>query len=168
MADMGGYDATKVEDSKFEAIPAGEYRVIMTESEKKKTKDGASELLQVKLQILDGPFKNRTVIDRFNLWNKNPEATTIAQQQFKKVCEAVNVMKPADSSQLHGKPLMVRLAVGEYNGNPNNEVKGYKVCLPGSTPDVAAVNASAPSGWGKPAAKKQESLAKQNDAETPF
>ena len=168
MADMGGFDASKVKDSEFEAIPAGEYRVIMTESEKKKTKDGKSELLACKFQILDGQFKNRTFFDRFNLWNVSERATTIAQQQFKKICKAVGVMTPKDSSQLHGEPMMVRLAVGEYNGNPNNEVKGYKACLPGSTPAVAAVNASAPSGWGKPAAKKQESLAKQNDAETPF
>tara|TARA_R110000868_G_scaffold296861_3_gene557223 strand:- start:2593 stop:3045 length:453 start_codon:yes stop_codon:yes gene_type:complete len=150
MADMGGFDASKVEDSKFEAVPAGEYRVIMTESEKKKTKDGASELLQVKLQILDGPYKNRTVIDRFNLWNKNPEATKIADQQFKKVCVAVGVMVPKDSSQLHGKPMMAKLSVREYNGNDQNEVKGYKACLPGSQPAATtSATTSAPSGWTK-------------------
>ena len=30
MADLGGYDATQVKDSEYEAIPAGDYRVIMT------------------------------------------------------------------------------------------------------------------------------------------
>jgi hypothetical protein len=148
MADLGGFNAAEVEDSKFEALPAGEYRAVMVESERKKTKDGTGELLQVKLQVVDGPFKNRTVIDRFNLWNKNPQATTIAQQQFKKVCEAVNVLKPGDSSALHMKPLMIKLAVREYNGNDQNEVKGYKACLPGSsTPPVATAGATKPGGW---------------------
>jgi hypothetical protein len=149
MADLGGYDASQVKDSEFEALPAGEYRVVMTESERKKTKDGASELLQVKLQIVDGPFKNRTVIDRFNLWNKNPEATTIAQQQFKKVCEALNIPKPPDSSALHMKPLMIKLAVKEYNGNNQNEVKGYKACLPtsSSAPAEKTGTAGKPAGW---------------------
>ena len=148
MADLGGYDATQVKDSELEALPVGEYRAVMVESERKKTKDGVSELLLVKLQIVDGPFKNRTVIDRFNLWNKNPQATTIAQQQFKKVCEAVNVPKPGDSSALHMKPLMIKLAVREYNGNDQNEVKGYKACLPSSSPAPATSGAATkPGGW---------------------
>ena len=148
MADLGGFDASQVKDSEFEALPAGEYRAVISDSERKKTKDGESELLQVKLQIIDGPFKNRTVIDRFNLWNKNPEATTIAQQQFKKVCEALNIIKPADSSALHMKPLMIKLAVKEYNGKDQNEVKGYKAALSSSAPAVASTGAAPkPDGW---------------------
>jgi hypothetical protein len=147
MADLGGYDATQVKDSEFEALPAGEYRAVITESERKKTKDGTSELLQVKLQIVDGQYKNRTIIDRFNLWNKNPQATTIAQQQFKKVCEAVNVPKPGDSSALHMKPLMIKLSVREYNGTNQNEVKGYKACLPGASTQPATAGAAKPGGW---------------------
>ena len=148
MADLGGFDASQVKDSEFEALPAGEYRAVISDSERKKTKDGESELLQVKLQIIEGPFKNRTVIDRFNLWNKNPEATTIAQQQFKKVCEALNIIKPADSSALHMKPLMIKLAVKEYNGKDQNEVKGYKAALSSSAPAAASTGAAPkPGGW---------------------
>ena len=147
MADLGGFDASQVKDSEFEALPAGEYRAVISDSERKKTKDGESELLQVKLQIIEGPFKNRTVIDRFNLWNKNPEATKIAQQQFKKVCEAVNIPKPPDSSALHMKPLMVKLAVKEYNGNNQNEVKGYKPATTSAAAPVSTSSASKPGGW---------------------
>lgn len=148
MADLGGFDASQVKDSEYEALPAGEYRAVISDSERKKTKDGASELLQVKLQIIEGPFKNRTVIDRFNLWNKNPEATTIAQQQFKKVCEALNIIKLADSSALHMKPLMIKLAVKEYNGKDQNEVKGYRAALSSSAPAVDSTGAAPkPGGW---------------------
>ena len=147
MADLGGFDASQVQDSEYEALPAGEYRAVIADSERKKTKDGASELLQVKLQIIEGPFKNRTVIDRFNLWNKNPEATTIAQQQFKKVCEALNIIKPADSSALHMKPLMVKLAVKEYNGKDQNEVKGYKPATTSAAAPVSISSTSKPGGW---------------------
>ena len=147
MADLGGFDASQVKDSEYEALPAGEYRAVIADSERKKTKDGASELLQVKLQIIEGPFKNRTVIDRFNLWNKNPEATTIAQQQFKKVCEALNISKPPDSSALHMKPLMIKLAVKEYNGKDQNEVKGYKAATASSAPAEKTATAGKPAGW---------------------
>ncbi len=148
MANLGGFDASEVKDSEYEALPAGEYRAVISDSERKKTKDGASELLQVKLQIIEGPFKNRTIIDRFNLWNKNPEATNIAQQQFKKVCEALNILKPADSSALHMKPLTIKLAVKEYNGKDQNEVKGYKAALSSSAPaEKTATAATKPGGW---------------------
>lgn len=132
MADLGGYDATQVKDSEFETIPSGEYRAVITESERVPTKDGKSQLLKIKVQIVDGPYKNRTVIDRFNLWNASDKAKTIAEQQFKKVCEAVNVMKPKDSSELHMKPLMIKIAVTQYNDSDRNEVKGYKACSPSS------------------------------------
>jgi hypothetical protein len=147
MADLGGFDASEVKASEFEALPAGEYRAVISDSERKKTKDGESELLQVKLQIIEGPFKNRTIIDRFNLWNKNPAATTIAQQQFKKVCEAVNIPKPPDSSALHMKPLVIKVAVKEYNGNNQNEVKGYKAVTASSTAPVATAATTKPGGW---------------------
>jgi hypothetical protein len=147
MADLGGFDASEVKDSEFEALPAGEYRAVISDSERKKTKDGESELLQVKLQIIEGPFKNRTIIDRFNLWNKNPAATTIAQQQFKKVCEAVNIPKPPDSSALHMKPLVIKVAVKEYNGNNQNEVKGYKAFTASSAAPVATATTTKPGGW---------------------
>jgi hypothetical protein len=103
--------------------------------------------LQVKLQIIEGPFKNRTIIDRFNLWNKNPAATTIAQQQFKKVCEAVNIPKPPDSSSLHMKPLVIKVAVKEYNGSNQNEVKGYKAVTASSAAPVVTATTTKPGGW---------------------
>ena len=88
------------------------------------------------------------MIDRFNLWNKNPEATKIAQQQFKKVCEALSILKPADSSALHMKPLMIKLAVKEYNGNNQNEVKGYKAALSSSAPAAVSTGAAPkPRDW---------------------
>jgi hypothetical protein len=147
MADLGGFDASQVKESEFEALPAGEYRAVISDSERKKTKDGESELLQVKLQIIEGPFKNRTIIDRFNLWNKNPAATTIAQQQFKKVCEAVNIPKPPDSSSLHMKPLVIKVAVKEYNGSNQNEVKGYKAVTASSAAPVVTATTTKPGGW---------------------
>lgn len=146
MADLGGYDPKQVADSDYDALPAGEYKAVIVESERKPTKNGAGHLLNVKLQIIDGQYKNRTVFDRFNLWNASEKAKLIAQQQFKKVCEAVNVMSPKDSSELHMKPLMIKLAVSEYEGKERNEVKGYKAALPSSQPATASAG-SKPAGW---------------------
>ena len=149
MADLGGYDPKQVADSDYDALPAGEYKAVIVESERKPTKNGAGHLLNVKFQIIDGQYKNRTVFDRFNLWNASEKAKLIAQQQFKKVCEAVNVMSPKDSSELHMKPLMIKLAVTEYEGKERNEVKGYKAALPSSSTSAPATTSTAgkPAGW---------------------
>jgi len=47
------------------------------------------------------------------------------------------------------KPLMIKLAVKEYNGNNQNEVKGYKACLPqsSSVPAEKTGTAGKPAGW---------------------
>jgi len=152
MADLSGFDATKVPESEFEAIPAGEYRAVLIESNKKPTKAGNGFLLEVKLQILDGPYKNRTLFDRFNLWNASQQAKEIAAQQFAKVCKAVNVPTPKDSSELHMKPLLVKVAVTQYEGNDRNEIKNYKAALQAtSTQQPATATATtekkAPAGW---------------------
>lgn len=148
MADLGGYDPKQVADSDFDALPAGEYRAVIVESERKPTKGGGGFLLNVKLQIIDGQYKNRTVFDRFNLWNASDKAKLIAQQQFKKVCEAVNVMSPKDSSELHMKPLMIKLTVSEYDGKERNEVKAYKAALTQqSHTEEKAKTAGKPAGW---------------------
>lgn len=149
MADLGGYDPKQVADSDYDALPAGEYKAVIVESERKPTKSGGGHLLNVKFQIIDGQYKNRTVFDRFNLWNASEKAKLIGQQQFKKVCEAVNVMSPKDSSELHMKPLMIKLAVTEYEGKERNEVKGYKAALSGasSAPAEKTATAGKPAGW---------------------
>ena len=131
MANLNGFDASKVEpSSQFEALPAGEYRACIVESKAKSTKDGSGEMIELKLQILDGPAKNRTLFDRLNLKNKSGVAVEIAKATLSSICRAVNVMQPKDSSELHMKPLMIKVAQKEYNGNMQNEIKSYKACLP--------------------------------------
>ena len=147
MADLGGFDANKVPDSEFEALPAGEYRAVLIESNKKPTKAANGHLLECKLQIIDGQFKNRTVFDRFNLWNASEKAREIAAQQFAKLCKAVNVPAPKDSSELHMKPVLIKLAVKEYEGRESNEVKGYKAPLPQTAAAATTTEKTPPKGW---------------------
>ena len=150
MADLGGsFKQSEVEDSGFDALPAGEYRALIADSVVKPTKKGG-KLVEIKWQILDGTYKNRIVFDRVNWENANPVAQNIGRQQLKRIAKAVGAPEEfRDSSVLHLKPCLITLEVGEYNGNPNNEVKGYKACLPGSQPAATPSATSAPSGWTK-------------------
>ena len=147
----GGFKQSEVPDSKFDALPEGEYRALIVESALKPTKKAGGELIEIKWQILDGPYKNRTVFDRVNWKNSNPTAQTIGRQQLKKIAKAVGAPEEfSDTSILHMKPCLILIKVGEYNGEPNNEVKSYKAALPSSSqPATTAATATAgkPAGW---------------------
>ena len=127
MASLADLDLKDVKANVFEVIPAGEYPAILVESEKKPTKDGTGERLNLKFQILSGPHQNRTLYDGLNTHNKSEAAQKIGRSQLKALCVAVNVPDPKVSEELHNKPLMIKVAVGkDQNGNPRNEIKGYK------------------------------------------
>ena len=113
---------------RFDPIPAGDYPVIITESETKLTKDSTGQYLQLKLEVQDGEFRGRILFDRLNLWNNNAQAKEIAHRQLAQIAHAVGVLQVADSEQLHFKPLIatVKVRPARDNFEASNEVKGYK------------------------------------------
>jgi hypothetical protein len=116
----------KPQDS-FEPLPAGWYTAMITQSEMKPTKNGAGEYLQLRLDVIDGEYEGRVLFDRLNLRNENQTAVEIAQRQLSAICHAVGVLTPNDSTELHDKPLKVKVAIRPAgNGyEASNEVKAY-------------------------------------------
>lgn len=130
MVDLGGFDASVIEPTAdFEAIPKGDYKAMVIDSEWKPTKAGTGRYLQLTHEILDGEFKGRRLWDRLNLDNPSDTAVKIAQATLSSLCRAVNVMRPKDSSELHGKPCIIKVIVEERNDKPGvfkNEIKNYE------------------------------------------
>lgn len=121
------FDANKVEPNDFEPVPAGDYDACIVASVMKQTKDGGGWYLELKLQVLNGKYQNRTLFDRLNLINKNETAVTIAKGTLSAICRAIGVMTPDDSAQLHNKPLKISVKVeNDPQRGPQNVVKGYK------------------------------------------
>lgn len=123
------FDATNVEPRQaFDLLPAGWYKVMVTESEMKDTNDGRGKYLQLTLQVLEGPHTNRLMWDRLNLINASQTAVTMARESLSAICHSVGIMSIKDSNQLHNKPLMAKVKItppkGDYDAK--NEVKGYK------------------------------------------
>lgn len=127
MANLGGFNAAEVEPNVgFDAIPAGDYDAVITASEMKETKSGEGQYLQLTLQILSGEYQNRKLWDRLNLQNKNEKAVQIARGTLSAICRAVGVLTPNDSSELHDKPLRIRVKVRkDQDGNAQNEIGSY-------------------------------------------
>lgn len=130
----GQYTPGSVEPTSFEDLPAGDYPVIIVDSEMKDTKDRMGQYLNLTLQIIGEQHKGRRIFDRLNLVNRNQVASNIAKQQLESICRAVNMTDPIrDSVQLHNKAFVVRLAYNEQARNGDripegqrNEIKAYK------------------------------------------
>ena len=128
MANLTGFDANQVEPTvDFEAIPAGKYLAMITDSEMKPTKSGAGSYLQLTFEVLEGPYRGRILWARLNL--ENPNATTVqsARAELSSICRAVGIMTPSDSVELHNLPLMITVKVKrrEDSGDTVNEIRGY-------------------------------------------
>ena len=139
MANLNGFDASQVEpNTPFEPIPAGKYLAVILASEMKATKDNAGQYLELKFQVVDGPYKNRTVFSRLCIAHPNDLTEKIAKGHLSAICRAVGVMTPRDSVELHNLPMVVTVKVKkrEDNGEMTNEVTGYE-------PRAAATQAAA-------------------------
>jgi hypothetical protein len=162
MANLGGmFDATQVKPGgTFEVVPAGEYRVMISDSEMENNSKGTGQFLKLTIQIIDGPHAGVTIFDRLNLVNVSPKAVEIAQRTLSAICHAVNVMQVQDSAQLHNRPLIARIFYkegGEPDGKggvrgPSNEIKAYKPITNGQPATAQpAYQASAPAMQPPPA-----------------
>jgi len=152
MADLNGFNAGEVDPAAdFEAIPAGSYTAVITESENKPNKAGTGSYLQLTFQIVDGEHKGRLLWARLNLDNPSEAAVRIARGQLSALCRAVNVLQPKDSIELHNIPLTIKVGVKRRDdtGELTNEVKGFAARSAqggGPTSNGAATRPSASAG----------------------
>ena len=148
---FNNFDANTVDPNvAYEPIPAGWYKAVIAASEEKPTKSQLGSYLQLELQVIEGPQQGKKLTDRLNLNNPNQTASEIAYRTLSAICHAVGVMTPRQSSDLHDKPLMVKVAVKPADGqySASNEVKGYeavgKAATSGAQEQPAAKSSAPP------------------------
>lgn len=152
-----------------EPLPAGWYNVVMVQSELKPTSDGHGQRLAIVFQVIDGQYAGRKIFEGLNLVNANAAAQEIAYKQLSAIGHAVNHVQIGDSSELHNKPLKVKVklkpATGGYEaGNSisaykninevvNNNAPANPFAAPPAVP--AAPMPPGPAAWSPPAAPPQ-------------
>jgi hypothetical protein len=96
-------------------LPVGEHLVMITAEERAPTKAGnGDELLKLTFQCVEGEFKGKSIIQRYNLWNSNPTASNIAKQEIKRISEATG--RPANAENpLKGR--LLKITVRNQKGN---------------------------------------------------
>lgn len=149
MPTLNGFNANEVDPNfAFEAIPAGKYLAVITESEMKPTKSGVGQYLQITFQVIDGEYKGRLVWSRLNFDNPNATTVKIARAELSAICRAVGVLAPKDSLELHNIPLVITVGhkKRDDNGELTNVIKGYakKDAAAARAPAVAANNGAPP------------------------
>lgn len=130
----------------YAPLPAGVHPVMVVEAERKPTKRGDGELLELVIEVIQGPHKGRRFFDRLNLWNPNPAAVAIANASLAKLIKALGLSKISRVNDLCGIPCDVRTVLTRYTTDSGEErfspsVKAY---LPRSYAKTAEADASDP------------------------
>jgi len=130
MAHLGLFNAHDVPPSQdYSPIPTGDYLAQIIDSAMKATQRGDGQYLELVHQILEGEHKGRLVWARLNLDNPSPKTVQIAQQNLSAICHAIGVMQVQDSTQLHHKPLGIRVefvSAGGRRRHDSNEIRGWR------------------------------------------
>ncbi len=149
-----GFNADEVPPSTgFDAVPAGKYKVVISESKEKATKAGNASYLEFTFTIIEGDCENRKLWARLNLNNPSDQAVGIARRDLSAICHAVGVKQIKDPSQLHDIPLIVRVtAKADDTGEIRNDIKGYEsangaAMVTNKQPVAATAGGKAP--WAK-------------------
>ena len=123
------FNAAAVEPQQsFEALPAGRFEVIITDSEMKETKAGTGAYLMLTMEVIgDTKHSGRKLWTRLNLVNPNATAVQIAESELSAICHCVGIMEPGDSEELHNIPFTVDVVqeLNPQSGQMTNRIKGY-------------------------------------------
>lgn len=144
---LDGFNAAEIEpNAPREVISPGDYKAVITGSEERPTKAQDGSYLLLRVQIIEGPHQGVNLTDRLNLNNPNQTTVEIANRTLSAICRAIGVMTPRDSTDLHDKPLMVRVTVKPADGKyqASNEISGYAPVGGGGAAPVAAAAAVPP------------------------
>lgn len=129
----------------FELLPRGNYIAQIIKTEIKDNKSGTGNRLSMTFQILDGEKTGRMVFHDITIRNDNPIAEKIGREQLASLCKAVGLTHVGDTTELHERPMQIRVAIredktGQYE--PRNEIKGFMPA--GKAPSNSYAQPSAP------------------------
>ncbi|MFZ9563395.1 MAG: DUF669 domain-containing protein [Burkholderiales bacterium] len=144
----------------YEPVPPGWYDAIITSADVTDTKAGTGKYIKIRYDITSPSHQGRVVFGNLNIRNPNAKAESIGRAQLNELMQAVNITRLANTDQLVGMPVFIKLAVKEDpNYGASNEVKGFKgrvggvaaapQQIPLSASPAAAITAKAAPPWAK-------------------
>jgi hypothetical protein len=130
----------------FEPLPAGWYTATISQSELKATKAGNGQYIKLRYDITGPSHQGRVVFGNLNIKNANPKAEEIGRQQLGEIMRAIGLAKVADTDQLIGGQIGIKLEVKQDEQyGASNEVKAFKSLSGSAAPAASIPVASVPS-----------------------
>lgn len=117
-------------------IPKGDYQARVVESAVVATASGSGEMLKLTFEVTAGDFRRRRVVERLNIVNPHATAQRIAQQMLGRLCAAAGLAGIADSDELHGIPVTIRVDIrpGSDGYGDSNVIKDYRPAAASQAP----------------------------------
>lgn len=154
---MGMLDLSDADTSGFQPIDAGSYNCTVYEAEAVETGGGGKlpagvKMAKIRFAVQDEPHEGHPLFTNFPLPNEDEQPD--AEKRRKSLGSFVNFLvalgydeakiksKGFDLEnlpELEGRECVVRVAIGKYQGEPTNQVKGVK---PAGSPTSSAASDS--------------------------
>ena len=129
------FDATDVNPNEgFDAIPIGDYEVIMIKDEKQESKaQPGNSYVNCTYRIVAGPYTGRLLFDKLYLEYK-PATASIARSRLASICCATGRMKIENALlEIYNIPIIAKVTIEKYDGKDQNKVDKF-VEIPSSLP----------------------------------
>lgn len=139
-------DSVPAPTNNYDAIPAGMYEATIANAEIKDSKSGG-KYINVRYDITGPAHIGRVVFGMITIANANPKAEEVGRQQLGELIRAIGLDKLADTDQLIGGSLILKLDVEESEKyGSQNRVRGFRPSTK-AKPTVAATTNTPP--WAK-------------------
>ena len=110
----------------FEPLPAGEYKVQITDSDIVTPKSGNGSMIKFTYEVIADPqFDGRKIFDNIIIEHSSVEAERIGKQKLNTICALTGVKALKDTAQLHGKVMALLISVKDNQGEKQNVIKKY-------------------------------------------
>lgn len=103
------FDATEVDTSDQQEIPAGEYLTAVKKIEHGMNKNQTGELVKAVIEILEGQHKGRVLFENFNTKHENKQAEAIGKKRFAALCLALDRPRIRNVAELMGIPFIAKV-----------------------------------------------------------
>ena len=136
-------DSVPAPTNNYDAIPAGMYEATIANAEIKDSKSGG-KYINVRYDITGPAHIGRVVFGMITIANANPKAEEVGRQQLGELIRAIGLDKLADTDQLIGGSLIIKLDVEESEKyGSQNRVRGFRPASK-AKPTVAATTNTPP------------------------
>lgn len=117
----------------LDPVPEGWYKTVVSKSNNQAAKSGNGGLLELILQIIEGPFQGRTAYWNLNLYNTSAQAVEIAYKQLSALCHVIGQYQVVDTNTpdmmvpaLHNIPFLAHIVVAQGTNGPINNIKAVR------------------------------------------